>query len=243
MLLPRYKPPINEPLMVPLASPLVQSISSMEQEDFGSWLGLATGGGGGAVWHKNHDGERRRPPVKLDELFPQCGKQERDRDEQAVISKAGGKGAKQGIKDGGRSSSNGPCPSDGSSDGGRRKKLRLTKEQCTLLEDSFRAHNILSHVQKQELARQLNLSSRQVEVWFQNRRARTKLKQTEVDCESLKRWCESLTDENQRLKQELVELQRSAVARAAGSQIFSQLPRATAMVNFCPSCEKVAVNN
>ena len=72
---------------------------------------------------------------------------------------------------------------------------------------------------------------------------RTKLKQTEVDCESLKRWCESLTDENQRLKNELVELQRSAAARAAASQIFSQLPRAAAMVKFCPSCEKVAVNN
>ena len=75
---------------------------------------------------------------------------------------------------------------------------------------------------------------------------RTKMKQTEVDCESLKRWCESLTDENQRLKHELMELQRSAAARAAGSQIFSQLPRAADMVNFCPtcpSCEKVAVNN
>jgi septal ring factor EnvC (AmiA/AmiB activator) len=74
---------------------------------------------------------------------------------------------------------------------------------------------------------------------------RTKLKQTEVDCESLKRWCESLTDENQRLKQELVELQRSAAmaARAAGSPLFAQPPRAAATVNFCPSCEKVAVKN
>jgi hypothetical protein len=74
---------------------------------------------------------------------------------------------------------------------------------------------------------------------------RTKLKHTEVDCESLKRWCESLTDENQRLKQELVELQRSAAmaARAAGSPLFAQLPRAAAMVNFCPSCEKVDVKN
>lgn len=30
--------------------------------------------------------------------------------------------------------------------GGGRKKLRLTSAQATLLEDSFRAHNILSHV-------------------------------------------------------------------------------------------------
>ncbi|XP_051198935.1 homeobox-leucine zipper protein HOX18 [Lolium perenne] len=215
----------------------------MEREDLGAWLGLAIGGGeggGGDVSH-GHEDERRPDPVRFDALFSLCGNQERDPDEHAA-RKTGGKGARKRVgDDDGRSSSNSPC----SSDGARRKKLRLTKEQCTLLEDSFRARNILSHVQKQELARQLNLSSRQVEVWFQNRRARTKLKQTEVDCESLKRWCESLTDENQRLKQELVELQRSAAmaARAAGSPLFAQLPRAAAMMNFCPSCEKVDVKN
>uniref|UniRef100_A0A453SQR7 Homeobox domain-containing protein n=3 Tax=Triticinae TaxID=1648030 RepID=A0A453SQR7_AEGTS len=224
--------------------------SGMERRDLGAWLGLATGGG--AAWH-THDGERRPDPVRLDELFPQRGKEERDHGEQ-VARNTGGKGARRKIKVGGddegrSSSSNGPCLSDGGGSdggggGGRRKKLRLTKEQCALLEGSFRAHNILSHVQKQELARQLNLSSRQVEVWFQNRRARTKLKQTEVDCEFLKRWCESLTHENQQLKHELLELRRSAVAPvAAGSKLFAQLPRAAAMMNLCPSCEKVAVNN
>jgi homeobox-leucine zipper protein len=32
------------------------------------------------------------------------------------------------------------------SDGGSRKKLRLTSAQATMLEDTFRTHNILSHV-------------------------------------------------------------------------------------------------
>ncbi|XP_039131911.1 homeobox-leucine zipper protein ATHB-17-like [Dioscorea cayenensis subsp. rotundata] len=53
-----------------------------------------------------------------------------------------------------------------------RKKLRLTKEQSDMLENSFRENNILNGNQKQELARKLDLQVRQVEVWFQNRRAR-----------------------------------------------------------------------
>lgn len=213
----------------------------MEGEDSGAWLGL--GIGGGCAPRRSH-GERT-PSVQLDVLFPQRVKEERGCDHEQAVNKKGGKGARQMIKTGddGRRS-HGASPSDGGNDGGTRKKLRLTKEQSTLLEDSFRVHNILSHAQKQELARQLNLNPRQVEVWFQNRRARTKLKQTEVDCEFLKRCCESLTDENQRLKQELMQLQRSAPAPvASGSQLYIQFPRAAAMVNFCPSCEKVTVMN
>ena len=60
----------------------------------------------------------------------------------------------------------------------------------------------------------MELSARQVEVWFQNRRARTKLKQTEVDCELLRRWCDRLTDENARLRRDLAGL-RGASARLA----------------------------
>ncbi|XP_038892910.1 homeobox-leucine zipper protein HAT22-like [Benincasa hispida] len=55
-------------------------------------------------------------------------------------------------------------------------KLKLTKEQSTILEESFKLHSTLNPKQKQALARELNLRSGQVEVWFQNRRARAKLK-------------------------------------------------------------------
>ncbi|KAK6117519.1 hypothetical protein DH2020_048739 [Rehmannia glutinosa] len=61
--------------------------------------------------------------------------------------------------------------SDEDENGISRKKLRLTKEQSAFLEESFKEHNTLNPKQKQSLAKQLNLRPRQVEVWFQNRRA------------------------------------------------------------------------
>ncbi|KAG8363554.1 hypothetical protein BUALT_Bualt19G0034600 [Buddleja alternifolia] len=115
-----------------------------------------------------------------------------------------------------------------------RKKLRLSKEQSAFLEESFKEHNTLNPKQKQALAKQLNLRPRQVEVWFQNRRARTKLKQTEVDCEYLKRCCETLTEENRRLQKELQDLR----ALKASNPYYMQLPATT--LTMCPSCERVA---
>ncbi|KAM0823206.1 hypothetical protein ACQ4PT_071028 [Festuca glaucescens] len=50
--------------------------------------------------------------------------------------------------------------------GGTGKKLRLTGEQAALMEKSFRAHNVLSHDEKHDLAQRLGLNPRQVEVWF-----------------------------------------------------------------------------
>ncbi|URE19707.1 Homeobox-leucine zipper protein [Musa troglodytarum] len=99
---------------------------------------------------------------------------------------------------------------------GTRRKLRLSEEQLSLLEHSFRAHSTLVHDQKRELAQRLQLQPRQVEVWFQNRRARSKLKQTEEDCESLRKCCQRLTNENRRLKRELMEL-RAATLRTCSS--------------------------
>ncbi|XP_071909170.1 homeobox-leucine zipper protein HAT14 isoform X1 [Coffea arabica] len=124
--------------------------------------------------------------------------------------------------------------SDEDENGMARKKLRLTKEQSAFLEESFKEHNTLNPKQKLALAKQLNLRPRQVEVWFQNRRARTKLKQTEVDCEYLKRCCETLTEENRRLQKELQELR----ALKSSQPFYMQLPATT--LTMCPSCERVA---
>ncbi|XP_010417040.1 PREDICTED: homeobox-leucine zipper protein HAT9-like [Camelina sativa] len=115
-----------------------------------------------------------------------------------------------------------------------RKKLRLTKEQSDLLEESFKHHSTLNPKQKQVLARELNLRPRQVEVWFQNRRARTKLKQTEVDCEVLKKCCETLTDENMRLRKEIQELK---TLKLSNQPVYMHMPAST--LTMCSSCERI----
>ncbi|KAL2465785.1 Homeobox-leucine zipper protein HAT22 [Abeliophyllum distichum] len=122
-----------------------------------------------------------------------------------------------------------------------RKKLRLSKEQTILLEDTFKQHTTLNTVQKQTLAAKLNLKPRQVEVWFQNRRARTKLKQTEMDCEFLKKNCERLSQENRRLNKELGELQSAMKMEQPPPTppFFIQIPKAAATLTMCPSCEKI----
>ncbi|KAF5734919.1 homeobox-leucine zipper protein HAT4-like [Tripterygium wilfordii] len=117
-----------------------------------------------------------------------------------------------------------------------RKKLRLSKDQSAILEESFKEHNTLNPKQKLALAKRLGLRPRQVEVWFQNRRARTKLKQTEVDCEFLKRCCENLTEENRRLQKEVQELR----ALKLSPQFYMQMTPPTTLT-MCPSCERVAV--
>ncbi|KAF7828451.1 homeobox-leucine zipper protein HAT4 [Senna tora] len=117
-----------------------------------------------------------------------------------------------------------------------RKKLRLSKDQSAILEESFKEHNTLNPKQKLALAKQLGLRPRQVEVWFQNRRARTKLKQTEVDCEFLKRCCENLTEENRRLQKEVQELR----ALKLSPHLYMQMTPPTTLT-MCPSCERVAV--
>ncbi|CAN4099755.1 unnamed protein product [Withania somnifera] len=116
-----------------------------------------------------------------------------------------------------------------------RKKLRLTKEQSAILEDSFKEHHTLNPKQKLALAKRLGLRPRQVEVWFQNRRARTKLKQTEVDCEFLKRCVENLTEENRRLHKEVQELRSLKLL----PQFYMQMTPPTTLT-MCPSCERVA---
>lgn len=69
---------------------------------------------------------------------------------------------------------------------------------------------------------------------------RTKLKQTEVDCELLKRYCENLSEENRRLQKELQELRAIKVPPPCviAHDFYMPLPAAT--LTMCPSCERLA---
>ncbi|KAE8686475.1 Homeobox-leucine zipper protein HOX20 [Hibiscus syriacus] len=66
------------------------------------------------------------------------------------------------------------------------KKRRLTATQVEFLERSFEFENKLDSERKLQVAKQLGLSPRQVAIWFQNRRARSKNKQLEKAYDSLR---------------------------------------------------------
>ncbi|XP_019051454.1 PREDICTED: homeobox-leucine zipper protein HAT14-like isoform X2 [Nelumbo nucifera] len=114
----------------------------------------------------------------------------------------------------------------------KRRKHRLTAHQTAILENFFKQQNTLDQKEKTELAKGLNLKPRQIEVWFQNRRARTKSKQTEVGLEYFKQCCEILSEENRRLRRQLVELR----ALSRPSQMYMQVPATNLVV--CSSCER-----
>ncbi|OAY79683.1 Homeobox-leucine zipper protein HOX3 [Ananas comosus] len=131
---------------------------------------------------------------------------------------------------------------DGGGSHHRPKKLRLSKEQSRLLEESFRQNHTLNPKQKEALAAKLKLRPRQVEVWFQNRRARTKLKQTEMECEYLKRCFGSLTEENRRLQREVEELRALRVAPPTVLSPHSRRPLPASSLTMCPRCERVTAS-
>lgn len=80
-----------------------------------------------------------------------------------------------------------------------------------MLEKSFEEENKLEPERKTELAKMLGLPQRQVAVWFQNRKARCKIKQIERDYDVLKACYDSLLakhesviSENEKLKSKVI---------------------------------------
>lgn len=105
------------------------------------------------------------------------------------------------------------------------RKKRLTNEQLDSLEMSFQEEIKLEPERKMKLAQELDLQPRQVAVWFQNRRARWKVKQIERLYDALKKEFLVITRENQKLQAEVSFLSFFCHAYTAYCFILSCLLR------------------
>lgn len=101
------------------------------------------------------------------------------------------------------------------------KKRKLTNEQARQLEASFEADKKLEAEKKQRLATQLGLQPRQVAVWFQNRRARSKTKQLEIDFIALKNEYDRVLAQRRTLQAEIARLATLLQAKNSEGKINS----------------------
>lgn len=89
--------------------------------------------------------------------------------------------------------------------GREQKKLRLSREEQEMLDLTFQRQPRPSQREKEGIARELHATIRQVEVWFQNRRARSKIKESAKELEALKLKCEALERQNKKLRADLAK--------------------------------------
>lgn len=81
-------------------------------------------------------------------------------------------------------------------------RSRFSDEQIRFLEYMFETQSRPELRMKQQLAKELGLHPRQVAIWFQNRRARSKSKQKEQEYNNLKNNYEMLASKSESLKEE-----------------------------------------
>ncbi|MCO5573250.1 hypothetical protein L7F22_027019 [Adiantum nelumboides] len=123
----------------------------------------------------------------------------------------------------------------GEGESGMRKKKRLTGEQLRALEGSFEADRKLEADRKQQLAQRLNLEPRQIAVWFQNRRARSKAKHLEHDFALLKAQYNSALAETLKLRAEVSRL-TAELAAATSKETEDQAGLNIGLI-IKPACE------
>ena len=86
------------------------------------------------------------------------------------------------------------------------KKNRLCLEKVKALENHFEEDNKLSPESKMKIAEEVGLEPRQVAIWFQNRRARSKTKHLEKEYDLLKATYDALQLDYRSLEQEKLAL-------------------------------------
>ncbi|KAJ6351184.1 hypothetical protein OIU78_007170 [Salix suchowensis] len=157
----------------------------------------------------SHDQDDHQPPASLNPILPSCA----PRDFHGVASFLGKRPSMSfsGI-DVCHEEGNGDdeLSDDGSQAG--EKKRRLSVEQVKTLEKNFELGNKLEPERKMQLARSLGLQPRQIAIWFQNRRARWKTKQLEIDYDLLKRQFDAVKAENNALQTQNQKLHAEILA-------------------------------
>ncbi|XP_048604038.1 homeobox-leucine zipper protein ATHB-52-like [Brassica napus] len=89
----------------------------------------------------------------------------------------------------------------------RNKKKRLTQEQVRKLEKCFTLNNKLDPDLKLQLSNTLGLPQRQVAVWFQNKRARSKTQSLELQYCNLQSKLEAVLSDKAKLEHQVQFLQ------------------------------------
>lgn len=114
----------------------------------------------------------------------------------------------------------------------RKNKKRFSNEQVKSLEIIFQTDSRPESKTKQELAVELGLRPRQVAIWFQNRRARSRTKHVEREYSMLKTSYDTLASKFESLNKENQELNIQVY-------IFSFFPRVSRLLaNFRSSSNK-----
>ncbi|XP_028779789.1 homeobox-leucine zipper protein ATHB-12-like [Neltuma alba] len=114
------------------------------------------------------------------------------------------------------SSSSSPTRTSGTGKKNSSSKKRFSEEQIKLMESIFETESKLDHPKQLQLASHLGLQPRQVAIWFQNRRARSKSKHLQrsyyllqANYDALASKVEALKKENHALLLQLQELKDS----------------------------------
>ncbi|KAG6595211.1 putative homeobox-leucine zipper protein ATHB-51, partial [Cucurbita argyrosperma subsp. sororia] len=103
------------------------------------------------------------------------------------------------------------------------KKKRFSRDQLESLERSFQEEGKLEPDRKMKLSKEIGLQPRQIAVWFQNRRARSKVKQLQHLYDTLKQEFDAISMEKLDLQQQVRELRsmlREQAVRNHGSMAY-----------------------
>ncbi|KAJ6724520.1 HOMEOBOX-LEUCINE ZIPPER PROTEIN [Salix viminalis] len=98
------------------------------------------------------------------------------------------------------------------------RKKRLTQDQVRLLERTFTTSKKLEPELKAQLASQLGVPPRQISIWYQNKRARWKTQNLELDYNTLHLKLENVLADRRRLEREVAQLQEEL--RRAQQMVF-----------------------